>query len=521
MPYIAKVPVKNHIYLYECTGYRENGKVKSKRTLIGKIDPKTNQPIYKPQYTKHTNPTKTPPTTNNNTPNYTTNDIKKSTIKEIGLTELIDKISNKSGLREALKNSNPKYHNEIYTLAKHLATNNEPFMHCQEWLETVEITENIENLTSQNISKILANITTDEIEKFYQEWAKKRYETEYLALDITSTSSYSELIDNVEWGYNRDGEDLAQINLCMLMGETSRLPVYQTVYQGSLRDVSTLKTTFEKFDAIVGGREILAVMDKGFFSQKNVDELIVGGKKFVVAVPFSSSFAREQVECFWGLIDDFSNNIIVGSDTLRAVVKECVWGEGHVVYVYVFYNPVKAVVDRERLYRKVGDMFERAVREPQKFFGDEEVCRYVDIRLVGGVYSVEVKKDVVAGAKRYSGWLVLVGNVVESVVEVIRIYRAKDVVEKGFMRLKGSLDLARLRVHSDLAVQSKVFVCFVALVLLSHIHNVMVDKGLYRFYTLRLLMRVLSKRRVQFIGEDRIEYPMTKEQREIYSAFGF
>jgi transposase len=107
------------------------------------------------------------------------------------------------------------------------------------------------------------------------------------------------------------------------------------------------------------------------------------------------------------------------------------------------------------------------------------------------------------------------------VAGVIGIYRSKDVVEKGFMRLKNSLDLARLRVFGGLAVQSKVFVCFVALVLLSYVHNVMVDKGLYKVYTLRLLMKVLSKRRVQTIGEDRIEYPVTKEQREIYSAFGF
>lgn len=139
-------------------------------------------------------------------------------------------------------------------------------------------------MSSQNISKILNNITINDIEKIYQEWAKKRCETEYLSLDITSTSSYSELIGDVEWGYNRDGEALAQVNLCMLMGETSRLPVYQILYQGSLRDVTTLKTTFEKFDAIVGDREILAVMDKGFYSKRNVDELIGGCKKFVMAV---------------------------------------------------------------------------------------------------------------------------------------------------------------------------------------------------------------------------------------------
>lgn len=45
-------------------------------------------------------------------------------------------------------------------------------------------------------------------------------------------------------GDNRDKEQLPQINICMHMGETSRLPIYQVLYSGSLKDVSTLETTF-------------------------------------------------------------------------------------------------------------------------------------------------------------------------------------------------------------------------------------------------------------------------------------
>ena len=142
------------------------------------------------------------------------------------------------------------------------------------------------DLSSQRISEILQNITFSEREDFYREWAKLRLEQEYLAIDITSTSSYSELIDDVEWGYNRDGEDLPQVNLCMLFGETSGLPVYQTTYSGSLKDASTLEMTFAKFAAITDNRPILSVMDKGFYSKTNVDMMLEGSRKFVTAVPF-------------------------------------------------------------------------------------------------------------------------------------------------------------------------------------------------------------------------------------------
>jgi|GEM_PF-4445608 len=60
--------------------------------------------------------------------------------------------------------------------------------------------------------QILTNITFQQRETFYQQWCTHRSETEYLALDITSTSSYSELIEDVEWGYNRDEENLGHVS---------------------------------------------------------------------------------------------------------------------------------------------------------------------------------------------------------------------------------------------------------------------------------------------------------------------
>ena len=60
----------------------------------------------------------------------------------------------------------------------------------------------------------------------------------------------------------------------MLMGETSRLPVYQTLYSGSLKDVSTLTTTLSKWKAVSAGRPTLLVMDKEFYSTANVNAML-------------------------------------------------------------------------------------------------------------------------------------------------------------------------------------------------------------------------------------------------------
>ena len=57
-----------------------------------------------------------------------------------------------------------------------------------------------------------------------------------MAYDVTSISSYSQNIREVEWGVQPDKERLPQINMGMYYGEKSRLPLYYRVYPGAYRD---------------------------------------------------------------------------------------------------------------------------------------------------------------------------------------------------------------------------------------------------------------------------------------------
>jgi transposase len=417
----------------------------------------------------------------------------------------------------------PEFWREIFMLASHLAANGEAFMHCEDWLASTESFP-VSNMSSQRISELLAAIRAEMREQFYQTWCKHRQEKEYLALDITSISSYSELVEDVEWGYNRDGEDLPQVNICLLMGENSKLPIYQTVYAGSIRDVSTLSTTLAKFDRLVGEKPVLSVMDKGFYSKKNVTEMLFGSKekRFIVAVPFSAGFAKELAASERKDIDMVEKAIRLGGQTLRAVTKERTWVKGKKVFAHVYSAPKKALGRREDIFGHVAALREEADAEPGKCVTSPEHKKYLNIRKsekTESGYTVSIREQVVESALGTQGWLVLLSNHVASAKEALRIYRAKDVVEKGFLRLKVDLDLGRLRVHGQERMQNKVFIGFVSLVLVSAIHVGMMDKGLYDKMTMRQLMRIMSKHRVQLIDGKRIVYPVTKMQKEIYEAF--
>jgi hypothetical protein len=95
---------------------------------------------------------------------------------------------------------------------------------------------------SQDISRLFGAMGGEARLDFFRRQAGRRLEREYLAYDTTSISSYSELVKLVKYGYNKDGERLPQINLAMVFGEKSGLPVYYRLLPGNVGDVAPWKT---------------------------------------------------------------------------------------------------------------------------------------------------------------------------------------------------------------------------------------------------------------------------------------
>lgn len=525
MSYILRQKVGNHVYLYEAVSYRNaDGKPRSTRVPIGKLD-EAGQPVYKTEYIQRMEKAGTPVSLPKNAA-YTRTDIAGSHIKEMGAFYLYQAIAEKTGLLQILKKVFPDTWREIFCLACFMVSSGEPFMYCQDWLSKTDGLP--ANLSSADISRLLGALGHREQELFFSEWGQYRSEKEYLALDITSVSSYSELIDEVAWGYNRDGEKLPQVNLCMLLGEKSRLPVYQSLYNGSIKDVSTLKTTLSLAFRIQEKRLTL-VMDKGFFSSKNVKTLLSGPlkSKFIIALPWTLAFAQEQVERERAGIDRFSNVIVMGKEVLRGVSRRLEWplekGRGSCpVYVHIYYNLTKADERKNELYGYAASLFELAKQDPFDKRYEVEFKKYLTIRKANkpGAASVSMREDVLENELRHTGWMVLMSNHIKDAGEALRIYRAKDVVEKGFLRLKNNLDLSRLRVHGDTTMCGKVFMGFIALIMLSHIHQVMLKAGLYKTMTKLELIRYMEKLKVQYIKDDRILFPVSKVQKTILDAFG-
>jgi transposase len=308
----------------------------------------------------------------------------------------------------------------------------------------------------------------------------------------------------------------------MLVGERSRLPIFQIVYNGALKDVRTLKTTLSKCSGL-NLKNISVIMDKGFASKENIDAMLSDkdGIRFLAALPFTMKFSVSQVESEHKDIDSVENTINIGEDVIRAATKVRSLDAGNKVFTHIYYNSDLAYHKRNLLYGHVGKLNKIAHDNPESIENDEDYKKYLIKRKSDkSGHTISIRQDVTPKKLQLMGWMVAVSNFISDPTEAISVYRAKDVLEKGFLRLKNGLDLPRLRVHGDNCMQNKIFVGFIALILISHIHKVMDENDLYAEMTMKKMFRLLETLRVQYIGGKRVLYPLTSQHKMIFKAFG-
>jgi transposase len=98
----------------------------------------------------------------------------------------------------------------------------------------------------------------------------------------------------------------------MLFGQSSGLPVYFQKMPGNITDVTTLNNLLETFKALEL-KPLNYVMDKGFYSKKNVDKLLEVKAKFTVSVPLNNKWVQHAIDEIYNVIHSIQSflNILI------------------------------------------------------------------------------------------------------------------------------------------------------------------------------------------------------------------
>lgn len=478
MSYLVEQKVGDKIYIYEASSYWDRKKKQSrqKRVFLGRKDPVTGEIIP----TKHSGKASG------------SEIVTVKSVKETGATHLAKELMDQTGLKKCVETVYGKKSAAILSLVQYMLLESGPYYLQSAWAERTGEHE----LSSQAISELLVFLGEESglHDSFFREWNQLLGHQAAAYFDITSLSSYSQNIDFLEWGYNRDGESLEQVNLGVIIGETSGLPMMYRIYPGSISDVATLQTTLQIGRDQYGLDTGQLIMDRGFYSQHNILEMVTHGFKFVIPVPSSVSAARQLLSETKAAINSPMEAFSYEGDayfyhhttfTLKDITLQA----------HIFLNDARRAKEVKSFLRRLDDL-ESALAQ-QTFFSISAAEELLEshMRFSSSLFDLSYSDDnkVIAVRRRnvLSRWMNRFGKMILltndsslSKKEILHHYREKDCVEKYYDTLKNTLNQSRLRVHSQSSAQGHLFLTFLTSIVYISLSSRMKHADLFKSLTI-------------------------------------
>ncbi len=506
-------------YAYESVSYwdKEKKQSRAKRTLIGRVDPISGDIV---------------PTDGRGRKDKKRVEEKVSQRRFYGATYLLDAIGEKIGLVDDLKACFPENYKQLLSIAYYLILEPDSALFRFEKWSMLHKHPFDKNIPSQRSSELFASVKEDHKNKFFSLQGKRKVDKEFWAYDTTSISSYSKQLRQVQYGHNKEHDPLEQLNLAIVFGEESNLPFYYRKLSGNIPDSKTIEHLLADLDNL-GFAKVKLVMDRGFYSQANVNMLYKAHLKFLLSAKMGLTFIKKNLEPFY---DNFRSFEHYDSEyELYMHTVQTTWDyqqkraykgdmikEKRRIYVHYYYNIERAAEDEKKFDNRLiklrdellsGKRLKEHESQYQKYFIIKETPKR-------GL-QVQVKEDVIREAKCHYGFFTLLSNETMDAKTALQIYRNKDVVEKAFGNLKERLSMRRMLVSSEQSLDGKLFVEFISLIYLSYIKKQMQNQQLFKKYTLQTLLDTVDviecfeepKRKLR-VGE------VLQKQKKIYEAMG-
>ena len=487
-------------YAYDTTYYwdKEKRQSRSKRICVGKIDPETGDIVptrgraKKGSKSADGKPAKTGPK-----PFVETRHL------YYGATYLLNEFANELGLAADLRQCFPETYKQLLSVAFYLILeDNNPLYRFEKWHLTHKHPYG-ESITSPRSSELFASITDDQVNKFFRLQGRRRVEDEYWAYDSTSISSYSETLAQIQYGKNKEDDQLPQLNLLLVFGEESGLPFYYRKLAGNIPDSKTVKHLLEDLD-ILGFGKTKFVMDRGFYSEDNINGLYRDHIKFLVGAKLSLKFIRKHLDEVYEdirMFVNFDESINTYGYTVSAQweytqerpYKGDVIKDKRRMYIHYYYSIENGADDEQAFDKRIASLCKELSEGKNVESHKKAYDQFFEVKTTPKRgHQVYYKEDAIKEARRYFGYFALITNEKMDAFTALHLYRMKDVVEKAFGNLKERLNMRRLLVSSEKGLDGKIFTEFVALILISHLDHKMKKSDLYKKYTLHQLLDELD-----------------------------
>ena len=226
----------------------------------------------------------------------------------VGLTWAAETIAEESKVLESLVDVFGKeIARDLLHLAIYKLDTGSSMAAFEDWCSGVYL-KNSKLLTDQRISEILAKVSVQDFEKFFLNRHKAKLQEDRklsYALDNTSISTYSETIEDAEFGYAKRDPHLKQINYTFVCDQEDGEIIFAHTYQGSISDVVALQEIIYRMRRAEFELEnVTLVSDRGYSSLMNIQKMIDLEMKFVQGVRLTEDAIKSKFDTYHDSLRD-------------------------------------------------------------------------------------------------------------------------------------------------------------------------------------------------------------------------
>ena len=409
--------------------------------------------------------------------------------RKIGMMDIIDHIGKASGIDDAIyAAADQGTAQKILSLARYLlATNGQSFPGITTW-QFMHPLPYEDGLSEDIYHNLFETVGRNEslIQSFFESRLSSLGGKALLAYDSTTVSTYSGGISEARYGFNKAHDGLETVKLLSLYSIETRQPVAFTKQPGNQPDVITIENALKQMQ-VLGINNAEIVTDNGYYSEKNLAELLHAHFDFITLIKNSIKWVKKELDSH---LDEFRTTssacpfdinthgitIMRMQEFSRArkyasTKKGLAEGDEETfrrrIYLHLYFNPLRRV-EQDTAFDK--DIFELkaliedgASEEDLSNSAAEKARKFLYIRHYGSKCTVTFNEKAISAQKKYHGYFALVSNCEKDPFECLRKYRRRETIEFFFESGKQRADGNRTRVWSSECLMGRMFVQFVAL----------------------------------------------------------
>ena len=393
-------------------------------------------------------------------------------------------------------------------------------------------TEGMRIYSDSKVCRFLHSVTREQTIGFLDDWNSERDHKQriYLSYDSSNKNCQAGDIDLVEFGKAKDDKGVPVFNIAIAFDKNNRVPLFYEEYLGSITDVSQFVYMVDKVKEY-GYKNIGFILDRGYFSQDNIQYMEDNGYAFVIMIKGRKELVSSLVEENLGTFETKRSNSIRAYRVYgKTVTSRLYENDTRDRYFHIYFNPSKQAAEREHLeqtWDKMTTFLDKHMGEVLTLGKTYHHYYALKFDKDGHLISYEERADVAERELKLCGYFCIVTSEEMSASQALIHYKGRDISEKLFCSDKSFIGSKSMRVHYGESLSAKIFIEFIALIVRNRIYNLLKETMLrmeakYNYMTVPAALRELEK--IEMVrrnkGQYKLDHAVTKKQKVILSSFG-